>query len=213
VDVAGLAWDVAARFVALAVSESVRGQLAPVVRKRPRPPSPAEILAAEAARPTVQTSAALVGTFLGGADTALVGSRLEVAFHRAPLGQHLSIAALASTRGGHWIELGTGATHRLWATPGLRFEVGGGLGLAATEGLRGPSDDEVSVHARASARLGLEARLDGPSWLAARLEPGVALDAERGRAGAMLGGSLAILIDAPTASASVRTSSPTTATR
>lgn len=198
VDVAGLSWDVAARFVALAASESVRSQLAPVVRKRPRPPSAAEILAAEASRSTVQTSAAFVGGWLEPASAALFGSRLELAFHGAPLGQQLSLSALGGTSGGHWLELGTGATHRRWLSRALRVELGGGLGLAATEGLSGPGlRPESAVYARASARAGLEARLDGPSWAALRVEPGVVFDAQREEAGAWLGGSLAILLDAP----------------
>lgn len=202
VDVAGLSWDVAARFVALAASESVRSQLAPVVRKRPRQPSASEILAAEAARSTIQTSASFVGGWLEPAGTALLGSRLELAFHGAALGQQLSLTALGGTNGGHWLELGAGASHRHWLSRSLRVELGGGLGLATTDGLRGTSaPSEAGVWARATARAGLEARLDGPSWAALRVEPGVVFDAQREEAGVWLGGSLAILLDAPVTAA------------
>jgi hypothetical protein len=207
VNVAGLAWDVAARVTAIAASESVRVQLAPV-RKRPirsREPTAAELDAALRRAPSVAISGALVGVALPALGGGLGGSRVRVGFHQPILSEELSLAAMAGDGNQgrmRWLELAIGAHHRIWLASSWRMSIGGLAGLANMRVERpigaastGPTS---SFTMRAAATLGIEARLAPELWLGLDLEPGaILLDAPTGAQGAWLGASLGLSFDQP----------------
>jgi hypothetical protein len=197
VDVAGLPWDVATRYVAIAASESVRAQLASPIRRKPRAPTDDEIRDALASKPSFELSGGLVGAFATDADVGLFGSRVRATFHQPVLSETFTLSALGGTTRGSYFELGVGAAHRVWITSDVRARFGLGLGIASGSHLR-REDDDTHVWVRGHAITALDLRFASDvSWLSIGLEPGVLFDAHTERAGFMLGGTLEIGYDAP----------------
>jgi hypothetical protein len=204
VDVAGLAWDVAARVTAIATSESVRAQLAPLRRRptRPHEATQAEIDAAERRSAAFSVSGAGVAAFAPSMRGGLGGARLTASFHHPWLTEELSLAALGGdSRIGRLrhVELGIGASHRLWLAPFLRVRLGGVAGLVSLRASRpetptgASSIPDASFNLRAAAKVGLDARLAKKAWLTLDLEPGaLLLDAPTGSRGAWLGAALGL---------------------
>lgn len=198
VDVAGLPWDVATRYVAIAASESARAQLASPIRWRPRAPTEDEIRDALAAKPSFELAAGLVGAFLTDADVGLLGSRLRATFHQPILSETLTLTALGGTTGGDWLELGLDLAHRVWIAPDVRTRFGLGFGIASASDLRQDEVERAHVWVRGHALGAIDLRFASEtSWLSIGLEPGVAFDAYRERAGFFMGGTLEVSYDAP----------------
>ncbi len=197
VDVSGLPWVVATRFVAIATSESVRPELTPRRKPKPRIPTAAEIAERLAAEPSFELGAALVAGYAGDLDTALFGSRASLSFHQRPLSETLSFTALGSLGAGLWVEGSLGIKHRLWVGPDLRFGLGGGFALAAANGVRATDDGDVDLWVRPHAAISVDVRLHDHqrkrgAFLFVGLEPGASVDAARERAGLWLGGNVGI---------------------
>ena len=121
VDVSGLPWEVATRFVAIATSEALRSLMVPRRKPRPRAPTPDEIATKLAAEPSYEIGGALEAAYVGDMSTAVLGSRFGVAFHQRPLSERLSIALLGSLDGALWVEGDVAALHRFWFGPDLRL--------------------------------------------------------------------------------------------
>lgn len=198
VDVAGLPWEVATRFVAIATSESVRAQLAPPRKRRPRAPTDEEIVAQLAAKASVELGAALVGAFVSDADVGLFGARARVSFHQSALSETITLTSMGATTGGNWLEIGVVASHRLWLVPELRLDLGLGFAVASVNDLRPLEEGETHPWIRGHGVAELDIRLgEEGAWLSASVEPGIAYDAHRERVGFYAGGTLAIAYDAP----------------
>ena len=208
VNVAGLAWDVAARVTAIAASESVRVQIAPL-RKRPtrsHEPTATELDAALRRTPSVSVGGSIVGASLPALGGGLVGSRIRVGFHQPMLSEELSLMAMGGDGNQgrmRWLEVDLGAHHRLWLAPYLRMSLGGLAGLVnlhLEEPPRTTGERKVgpltSFTLRAAATVGLEARLAPELWLGLDLEPGaILLDAPTGAQGAWIGAALGLSFD------------------
>lgn len=192
VDVAGLPWEVATRFVATAASQSVSALLAPKRKPRPRPPSPEEIARELAKQPAVEVSAGLEAVYSSDLETALLGSRLRVAFHQRFLSEGLSLAALGSLDGGLWAEVDVAAWHRLWITPDARLGLGAGFALGVTRGLREATDGDVELWVRPHALVAFDVRVQPNAWLRFGADPGASLDASRDAVGLWLGGNVSL---------------------
>jgi hypothetical protein len=186
--VRGLAGDVAARLVAIAVAELVRTGMAPRPAPPPRPPPPAgptpdELERAARSAPAAILSPAGVIAVLPGASGAVAGPSLALAFRR--FGASESIFARWLAGGVHasnmrWLELGLSAEYRFWL--GRSFRVGlGGQGAFSSVHLDdalavdGQTGQRESWSARAGGLVSLEARLAAPVWLALSAEPGAVL--------------------------------------
>ncbi len=197
VDVAGLPWDVATRYVAIATSESVRAQLASPIRRKPRAPTEDEVRDGLAARPSFELAAGLVGGYVTDAGAGLLGSRIRATFHQPILSESFTLTALGTSTRGSYFEVGMGAAHRLWLTPDLRTRFGLGFAVASGSDVRQGQDEEAHPWVRAHALAALDARLDADSsWIAFGVEPGLALDAHAERAGFFIGGTVEISYDA-----------------
>jgi len=198
VDVGGLPWEVATRFVSIAASQSVRALLAP--RRKPRLPveTPADRARALAARPSVDVGGSLELAYASALATGLFGSRLELSFHQAPLSEHLSVAALGTFGAGGWFETGVLADHRFWVGPDLRLDAGLGFALAITKDVRDEDDaEDVEVWVRPHARFQLDVRALPHAWLGLRFEPGITVDPKLNEAGLWLGGGLRLSYEGP----------------
>lgn len=194
VDVAGLPWDAATRFVAIAASESIRLQLRPLPKRKPRPPTEAEIAERLEKTPSLELGGALVGAWLSSENEGFFGSRLRFSFHQRVLSEHLSIQALGSTSSTAWFEGSLGASHRTFWLPDVRTYVGAGFGVAAVfDGRTGEADPWI----RGYADLGVALRLADDAWLAVEVQPGAALDAPSERVGAFIGAAMSIGYDGP----------------
>ena len=199
VDVSGLPWEVATRFVAIATSEALRSLMAPPRKPRLRPPSPDEIADKLAAEPSYEIGGAVEAAYVGDASTAVLGSRLALAFHQRPLSERISIAFLGSLDGSLWIEGDFAAAHRFWFGPDLRLKVGGGFALAGT----GTPSDDLDVWLRAHALLELDVRVTPSSFFVIGLDPGITIDPVAMRAsgatdesvGPWIGGSVAFTFE------------------
>jgi hypothetical protein len=197
VDVAGLPWDVATRYVAIATSESIRAQLASPIRRKPRPRTDDEIRDALAEKPSFELAAGLVGGYVTDAGAGLLGSRIRATFHQPILSESFTLTALGASTSGSYLELGVGAAHRLWITPDLRTRFGLGFAVASGTDLRAGDDDETHPWVRANALAALDARFGADStWIAFGVEPGLAFDAHAERAGFFIGGTIEISYDA-----------------
>ena len=192
VDVAGLPWEVATRFVATAASQSVSALLAPKRKPRPRPPTPEEIARELAKQPALEVSGGLEAVYSSDLETALFGSRLRVAFHERVLSESVSLAALGSLDGGLWAEIDVAAWHRLWLNPDLRLGLGAGFALGLTRGLRAEADPDLELWVRPHGLVALDVRLQPNAWLRIGLDPGASVDASRDAVGLWMGGSAAL---------------------
>jgi len=191
VDVSGLPWEVATRFVAIATSESLRSLMVPRRKPRPRSPTPDEIAAKLASEPSYEINGALEAAYVGDASTAVFGSRLGITFHQRPLSERLSLAWLGSLDGSLWFEGDVAALHRFWFGPDLRLKVGAGFALA---GVGSPGVD-VDPWLRAHAIAELDVRMTPSSFFVIGLDPGITVDPARETVGPWLGGSLAFTFE------------------
>jgi hypothetical protein len=193
VDVAGLPWDAATRFVAIAASEAIRLQARPQPRRKPRPPTPEEIAERQEKTPSLEMGGALTGAWLSDEGIGLFGSRLRFTFHQRVLTEHLGFAALGSTNGAEWLEGSVGIGHRTFWLPDVRTVIGVGAAAAGVfeEGTSGDADPWI----RAYASLGVGIRLAFDAWLSVDVEPGLAVDAKDERPAAWIGASMAISYD------------------
>lgn len=192
VDVSGLPWEVASRFVSIATSELVRGQLTPRRKPRPRPPTPEEIADKLAGEPSFELSAALEGAWLGELDEALLGSRLAATFHQRALSERVSLGWLGGTGGGSWLDVDVAATHRFWFGPDFRLALGGGFALAVLDDapLPGPARDAPALWVRAHARATIDVRLDDHAFIGFDLDPGLTVDPATSSVGPWLSGGI-----------------------
>lgn len=221
VGILGLAWDVAARIVAITTSEMVRAQMRPVrvPRRAPAPkvPTPEELEVASRSRDAL--------VFSTGAQTALIppdkgflaGPSLSVALRRFGVSERLHAAWLSgSTSAGamRWLEVGLGLDYRVWLSSSWRLALGGAAALSFVHVDSGV-DGADAVSGRAGGAVGLEGRLYGPVWLGLSLEPGAVLrpiryrdeaDREGAVEGLWLGANLSLSIDwiAPAQAAGAR---------
>lgn len=201
--VSGLAWDVAARFVAIAVSEMVRAQMRPVRVRKPTPPrgpSPEELERAQRDATRVFVAGAFDAVALPGAAGAVAGPGIALGLRSKRLGESVGARWLAgSTEAGttRWLDVGVTADYRLWPTPAWRVALGGAASLAALRLADARTVDDASDvdtwSARAVVVVAAERRLADAAWLGLRLEPGAILRSARwtdaGGASGMLGGA------------------------
>lgn len=198
VDVSGLTWDVAARVTAVAASEAVRSQIAPIRKRpsKPKEPTDAELMAAMRDVPTVRLLGELSGAVLPSAGAGLVGSRFGIGFHQPYFFEELSLGALGGA-GDHgnlrWLELSAVLGHRLFFTSRVRSELGATFSLARADYAGGDAGGEGAFTLRAAAHLSLEVRPTERLWIGLELEPGaVLLPDPVALQGAWLGGNLTV---------------------
>ncbi len=196
--VRGLAGDVAARLVAIAVSETVRAGMAP--RLRPPPPSaptpprltPEELERAGRSAPALVLGPAIAVAALPASSGAVAGPSLSLAFRTFGASESIFARWLAGgVRGSalRCFEAGLSAEYRFWLGRSFRLALGGqaafsSVFLADASTVDGRLDDQASWSARAGGLLALEARLAPPVWLALSAEPGAILRPVRYTAGA-----------------------------
>ncbi|NUP10294.1 MAG: hypothetical protein HOW73_29945 [Polyangiaceae bacterium] len=199
VDVAGLPWEVATRFVATAASQSISALTAPRRKPRPRPPSPEEVARELAKRPWLEVSAGLEAVYSSDLETALFGSRVRLGYHGPILSEAISLAALGSIDAGLWTEVDVSAFHRIWIGPDVRVGLGFGFALAFTKDLRREeelaapaSDNDVELWVRPHALASIDFRLAPEAWLRAGVDPGATIDPNRDQVGLWLGGTVAL---------------------
>jgi hypothetical protein len=222
VDVEGLPWDVAQRFVAIGISEMVRAQLAPVRKPRPRPPTEDEVVAGLAARSTIELRSSAVAAFDGAPGAPIAGSRFDVSVRQPWLDAHALVGVLADLGacegparercGRARLELGLGGSELVWLDPDARLELGveAAAALGSTALDSGATRDEPASSTgrehrsegpvrwlRATAVVGAAYRADERVWLEAAVEPGVVVEPGRGDVGAWVGGRVGIAFEAP----------------
>jgi hypothetical protein len=195
VDVAGLPWDAATRFVAIAASESIRLQVRPQPKRKPRPPTPAEIAERQARTPSLEVGGALSAAWLSAGGSGLFGSRLRLSLHQRFLSEMLAFSALGSTGGAEWLEGSLGAAHRTFWLPDVRTHIGAGAAVAGVFDTSARSDADAWV--RAHALLGVGIRATTNAWLSVDLEPGVAIDLAREEPAAWIGAAMSLSYDGP----------------
>jgi len=217
VNISGLPWDVAARFVAIAVSQIVRRQLRPLrVRpvQKPKGPSPEELEHAARRLSSVVLESGFGAVALPGASGALMGPRLALGGHGAGFHHQVSAQWLVGDAGPgalRWFELGAGGDYRHWLTRSLRLTLGANAAVAAvrfadSEVVRSPPNEADGWSARVAAALGAQVRLGQRQWLSLTMEPGVILREVPYRTatgasaidGAWLGARLGLVWDQPT---------------
>ena len=186
--VRGLAGDVAARLVAIALSEMVRAAMAP--RAAPPPPRPApprrtadEIERDRRVAPALTLAAGGELAVLPAVSGVVAGPSLAFAFRRFGASESIFGRWLEGPIRGsglRWLELGLTAEYRF--SLGHAFRLGlGGLGafssvhLADAAGVEGEAGQRESWSARAGGLVAVEARLAAPIWLSVQLEPGAIL--------------------------------------
>lgn len=180
VDVTGLSWDVAARVTAVAASEAVRSQIAPIRRRptKPKEPTDAELAAMLRGTPAVRVVGDLAGAVLPSAGGGLIGSRVGVSFQQPFFFEELSLGALGggSDRGPvRWLEVGAVAGHRLVFTSRVRSELGVSFALAHADFLGADGEDDSGFTLRATAHFTVEFRPAEQLWLGVEIEPGAVL--------------------------------------
>ncbi|MFO0759076.1 MAG: hypothetical protein U0359_21470 [Byssovorax sp.] len=213
---AGLSGDVAARLVAIAASEMVRDQLAPVAKAAPQPaaprkPTPDEIERASRSQPAVMLLPAASAAFLPSGSGALGGVSFGAGFRYLGLGETLSGRWLSGTSDAgsiRWLEVGLGLSHRVWLGRAFRLNLGamaalGAVHLAASTPSAASAGEHDTWTARAGAIVGGELRVAPAVWLGLNAEPGVLLrpvpyEARAGKSaldGATIGLSLGLCFD------------------
>jgi hypothetical protein len=215
--IAGLAWDVAARIVAITTSEMVRAQMRParVIRRPPTPkgPTPEELEIASRQRDAlVFTAAGLAGALVPPDRAFLAGPSIDISLRRLGASGHLSGAWLTGPAAFgtlRWLDVGLGIDTRFWISSSLRLSIGAAAsmaflhlgGVSSVDGVPGGAD---TWSARAGFEGGVEARLYGPIWLGLQLEPGALLRPVRYEdaagvpdklQGAFLGASLSLSVE------------------
>jgi hypothetical protein len=214
--VGGLAWDVVARFAAIAAAEMVRAQMRPVRPRRSTPPpkrkSAAELELEARDAPAAMFTGSWMVAGLPSADVFLAGPSLALGLRsrRASLGVGGALLG-GGVDGGplRWLEAGLSGDYRFWLTPGWRLLAGAGASLASlrmTEAavVDGAVGERDTWSARAAATLGSEWRLSPSAWLGVALEPGAVLrpapftdaagEAQRVE-GVWLGGRLSLVVE------------------
>lgn len=214
--VRGLAGDVTARLVALAVSEMVRAgrtprPAPPPPPALPRPPTPEE--QERAARSAVAVFLAPQAVFAGlpGARGVLGGAGLALGFRAFGASESIYARWVAGSTAGtalRWLEVGLTADYRIWLGRSFRLALGGQAALASAHldglGIGAELGQRESWSARAGGLVALEARLASGTWLALDLEPGailrpVAYTAASGSAatlhGAWLGAGISLRLE------------------
>jgi hypothetical protein len=185
--VRGLAGDVAARLVAIAVSEVVLAGTAP----RPAPPPPPtppkrtadEVERARRVAPALVLSPTGEVAVLPAVAGVLGGPSLALAFRRFGASESIFGRWLTGpTRDSNlrWLEVGISAEYRFWLGRSVRLALGGQGAFSsvhledatAVAGLAGQRD---SWSARAGGVVGVDVRLAAPVWLTLHVEPGAVL--------------------------------------
>jgi hypothetical protein len=191
VDVDGIAWEVATRFVAITASELVKNLAVPPRKPRPRQLTPSELAELEASRPRVEVGAAARVAYWGELDEAAIGSRLTVGFHERVLSETLGVSFLATPGGTTAVDLELSVFHSFWLDPRLRVAPGAALALMVARA------DGIEPWFRAEVVLQGEVRVLDASWLRLQLEPGFTIAPERGAVGPWLGGSVSLAFEGP----------------
>ncbi|MFT3767653.1 MAG: hypothetical protein QM820_19535 [Minicystis sp.] len=212
--VRGLAGDVIARLVAIAISEMVRAGMAP--RPAPPPPPPParrptadELERAARIAPAVVLApeAAVVG--LPAASGVMGGAGVSLGFRSHGASESIFGRWLAGTTPGsdiRWLELGFAADYRFWLGRSFRLGLGGSAAFASVHladatSIAADQGQRETWSARAGGLVALEARLAPSMWLGLNLEPGAILRPVRYTAsagtqgtvqGAWLGAGLAL---------------------
>jgi hypothetical protein len=186
--VRGLASDVAARLVAIAISEMVRAGMAP----RPAPPPPPagpkkptadEIERAARRAPAVLFTPEVALAGLPAARGIVAGAGLTLGFRSFGASEHLFGRWLTGKAGGsdvRWLELGLGADYRFWLGRSFRIGLGGQAAFASVHladalSIAGEAGQRESWSARAGGLLSLEAKVAPSVWLGLDLTPGAIL--------------------------------------
>jgi hypothetical protein len=186
--VAGLAGDVAARLVAIAVSEMVRAQIQPIrvpPRRAPAPrrPTAEELEIASRALPAVFLTPAASVAVLPADGAFVAGPALSLGFRAFGASESLFARWLtgAGRAGGtRWLEAGVAADYRLWLHPSWRLALGGAASLASLHlsdaRIQGNAPGEQETwSARAGAVVGVESRINSWTWFSVALDPAVIL--------------------------------------
>ena len=186
--VRGLAGDVAARLVAIAVSEMVHAGMAPRPAPPPPPPpapkhTPEELERARRGAPALVFTPSGEIAVLPAVSGVIGGPSLAIAFRRfgaseSLFGRWLTGPTRDSTL--RWLEVGLGAEYRLWLGRSFRLALGGAgafssVHLSDATAVEGQAGERDSWSARAGGLLAIEARLAAPAWLALSFQPGAVL--------------------------------------
>lgn len=186
VNISGMPWDVAARFVAIAVAQMVRRQLRPLkVRtvQKPKGPTPEELEIASRRLPSLVLEGSFSAVGLPGASGGLVGPHFSLGTHGAGFHHEVHgrwLVGDAEPGALRWFEVGAGGDYRHWLHPSWRLTFGANAAMAAVrladaEIISNPPSESDGWSARIAAALGAQARLGRTEWLALTLEPGVIL--------------------------------------
>ncbi len=188
VAIGGLAPDVAARLVAIAISRMLRAGMAPRPAPPPPPspphrPTPEEIERASRTAPALLLMAEGAVAGLPGSSGVLGGAGLSLGFRyfgatESIFGRWLTGPTRDSPV--RWLELGLAADYRFWLHPSWRLSLGGAGAFSSIElgdatGVEAQPGQRSTWSARAGGVVGVEARLAAPIWLALTLEPGAIL--------------------------------------
>jgi hypothetical protein len=180
----GLAGDVAARLVAIAVSEMVRAAMAPRPAPPPLPPpvprrTPEEIEQARRNAPALSVGAGAELAVLP-ATGVVAGPSLSVAFRRFGAAESIFGRWLEGNGGLRWLELGLGAEYRFHLGRSFRLGVGAqgafsSVHLSDATSVEGQAGQSESWSARAGGVVAFDVHLSSPFWLSFHLEPGAIL--------------------------------------
>jgi hypothetical protein len=185
--VRGLAGDVAARLVAIAVSDVVLAGMAPRPAPQPPPPppkrTPEEVERARRVEPALVLSPGAEVAVLPAVAGVLGGPSLALAFRRFGASESIFGRWLTGpTQGSNlrWLELGVSAEYRFWLGRSVRLALGGqgafsSVHLADATGIEGLVGQHDAWSARAGGVVGVDVRLAAPAWLALHVEPGAVL--------------------------------------
>jgi hypothetical protein len=212
--VRGLAGDVAARLVAIAISELVRIGMTPKPPPPPpptgpRPPTPEEIERASRVAPAVVMSPEALFVGLPAARGLLGGAGLSLGYRSFGATQSIFGRWLAGTTAQsdiRWLEVGVALDYRICLGRSWSIGLGGSAALsslhvAEARSLAGEPGERQTLSARAGGLVAIEARVARAAWLSLSAEPGAILrptrftvtsGAEGEIAGAWLGASLSM---------------------
>jgi hypothetical protein len=186
--VRGLAGDVAARLVAIAVAEMVRAGMAPRPAPPPPPtpppgPTPAQIERASRSAPALTLSPSVAVVALPGASGVVGGPGLALGFRYFGASEQIFGRWLTGKGGDsslRWLELGAAVSYRFWLSPRFRLAVGGegafsSVHLGDALSVESQRAQQETWSARAGGVLAFEARVASWAWLALSAEPGAIL--------------------------------------